>query len=164
MIAPSAAIAFGFDRARRHEIEDLLRAYEAGLGLSLAFQDFQHEMLTLPGDYAPPDGAFAMACLAGRICGLVALRAWDRGQQIAEMKRLYVAPDARGHGLGRQLAETMLREARRLGYVRVRLDTLPSMREAQALYADLGFADIANYNGNPIAGSRFLEVALGGPA
>ncbi len=54
----------------------------------------------------------------------------------------------------------MIAEARRLGYRAMRLDTLPNMREAQALYADLGFYEIANYNGNPVPGTRFLEKRL----
>jgi ribosomal protein S18 acetylase RimI-like enzyme len=96
----------------------------------------------------------------GHLVGTVALRALDPARGICEMKRLYVAPEGRGQGLGRRLAERALTEARNLGYRAIRLDTLPSMREAQTLYAALGFRDIASYNGNPIAGTRFLEKVL----
>lgn len=155
-------IALGFDVARRVEIVALLRAYQAGLGIPLSFQRFEDEVEHLPGAYAPPDGAFAMAELAGALVGVAALRPLDRARGIAEMKRLYVSPSVRGRGLGRRLVEAILDDAARLGYARVRLDTLPSMLDAQALYTALGFVEIARYNDNPIAGSRFLEIALGG--
>lgn len=155
-----ACIAHGFDEARRHDIVALLRAYEAGLGFALSFQSFEDELGRLPGAYVPPDGAFATAVISGRLVGVAALRPLDRPAGIAEMKRLYVSPSARGRGLGRRLAAAILVEAARLGYARVRLDTLPRMGEAQALYRTLGFVEIARYNDNPIAGSRFLELAL----
>ena len=110
---------------------NLLRAYEKGLGVSLCFQDFDAEIAGLPGDYAPPGGALILAHAAdGNLVGTVALRALDPAQGICEMKRLYVAPEGRGHGLGRRLAERALTEAQRLGYRAVRLDTWPAMREA----------------------------------
>ncbi len=150
----------GFHEADRPALVDLLRAYERGLGISLCFQDFESELAGLPGDYAPPDGGLILARGGGELVGVVALRALDRAAGICEMKRLYVAPAGRGQGLGRRLAEAVIAEARRLGYRAMRLDTLPSMREAQALYERLGFRDIANYNGNPVAGTRFLEKDL----
>jgi ribosomal protein S18 acetylase RimI-like enzyme len=151
----------GFHEADRPALVDLLRAYERGLGISLCFQDFESELAGLPGDYAPPDGALILARGGGgELVGVVALRALDRAGGICEMKRLYVAPAGRGQGLGRRLAGAVIGEARRLGYRAMRLDTLPSMREAQGLYERLRFRDIANYNGNPVAGTRFLEKDL----
>ena len=76
------------------------------------------------------------------------------------MKRLYLRPAARGHGLGRSLAEAALAEARRLGYRRLRLDTLPGMEAAQGIYRELGFREIAAYRANPVPGARFLEIDL----
>jgi ribosomal protein S18 acetylase RimI-like enzyme len=115
-------------------------------------------MAEVPGKYAPPTGALLIAERAGQVVGVVALRALDQG--IAEMKRLYVAPEARGLDLGRRLAEAICAEAKRLGYRAIRLDTLPSMGAAIALYRSMGFRDIAPYTHNPVEGALFLERAL----
>jgi len=134
----------GFAEGERPQIVALLREYEAGLGVSLCFQGFEAEVAGLPGAYAPPLGALLVAReaaggLAGHVWGLVALRPLPERPGACEMKRLFVRPAARGSGLGTALAVAALEEARRLGYARMCLDTLPSMRGAQALYRSLGF-------------------------
>jgi len=136
----------------------LFREYEKSLGISLCFQNFAEEVASLPGDYAPPDGRLLIAFVGKRPAGCVALR--KIGEGVAEMKRLYVRLRFRGMKIGRRLTEEVLAEARSIGYRVVRLDTLPSMREAQALYVSLGFTDIPPYNDHPVAGTRFMEKVL----
>ena len=140
------------------DVRGLLRDYAASLAFPLDFQEFDREVAELPGAYAPPTGALLVARTSGEAVACVALRALSA--EICELKRLYVRPAARGDGLGRLLVDTTLEEARRLGYRRVRLDTLPGMETAQALYERLGFREIEPYTRNPIAGARFLELDL----
>jgi ribosomal protein S18 acetylase RimI-like enzyme len=139
----------------------LFEEYQASLGFSLCFQNFDAELAGLPGAYAPPEGRLILAFAGEEPAGCVAFR--KIGEGICEMKRLWVRPAFRGAGLGRRLAEDVLREARGSGYTRVRLDTLPSMAAAQALYVSLGFSDIPPYNDHPIEGTRFMEAILPRP-
>lgn len=140
----------------------LFRAYAASLDVDLAYQDFEGEMAAMPGQYAPPAGELLLARGAeGRPIGCVGLRPITPSG-CCEMKRLYVAPDGRGSGLGKALVDALVRAAARIGYREMRLDTLPSMAEAQALYRKLGFEVIAPYYDTPVAGTIFMRRALTG--
>ncbi len=139
-------------------VRRLFREYLDSLGVDLSFQDVESELASLPGKYRPPGGVILLASRADVALGCGALRPLERG--FCEMKRLYVRREARGAKLGRLIAEALLVHAARLGYERVRLDTLASMRNAQALYAALGFTEIAPYTDNPLPGTRFLERIL----
>jgi len=79
---------------------------------------------------------------------------------IGEIKRLYVQPEFRGLGLGRELMHEILEEARRRSYTRLRLDTVPLMDTAITLYRRLGFVEIPPYRPNPIPGALYFELAL----
>jgi ribosomal protein S18 acetylase RimI-like enzyme len=138
----------------------LFREYQAGLGVDLCFQSFDRELETMPEMYGHPRGALFLATRStdGERVGCVGLRPLEPG--VCEMKRLYVRESARGHGLGRQLVDALLAEARKIGYGRLRLDTLATMTAARALYASLGFQKIPPYNDHPIAGTEFLELKL----
>jgi putative acetyltransferase len=131
----------GFHERDRERIVSLLREYEAGIGISLCFQNFEAELSGLPGDYAPPGGTMLLAddSASGTLLGCVALRAVRNAPPVCEMKRLYVRPAARGSGLGRKLALAAMSLAGRQGYTRMCLDTLPTMIAAQELYRALGF-------------------------
>ncbi len=136
----------------------LFTEYADSLGFDLGFQDFARELATLPGGYAAPDGRLFLAVRGGQTVGCVALRRLADG--VSELKRLYVRPAFRGLGIGRALVEAVIDAARQAGYARMRLDTVPSMERARALYGLLGFAEIEPYCYNPIPGATFMELIL----
>lgn len=137
--------------------------YAQSLKVDLGFQNFDDELLNLPGEYAEPRGALLLAQVNGEIAGCCALRPLDGCDYsiAAEMKRLYVRPAFRGLGLGRQLAEAILDAARHAGYACVLLDTLDDMEAARALYEDLGFEEVPPFYHNPHAGAHYLKVDIG---
>jgi ribosomal protein S18 acetylase RimI-like enzyme len=137
----------------------LFREYAGGIGIDLSYQDFDAELASLPGAYAPPDGAILLAEQEGHAVGCVALRRMAGGR-FCEMKRLHVRDTARGSGLGRALAQAALAAAAARGYAAMRLDTLSTMNAAQSLYRSLGFRQIAPYYRTPIAGTVFMECDL----
>ncbi|NWF55919.1 MAG: GNAT family N-acetyltransferase [Syntrophaceae bacterium] len=144
--------------------EDLFQAkvlfveYASSLDFSLDFQDFEEELAGLPGKYAPPEGVLLLARDEHRVAGCVALR--KMAGEVCEMKRLFVRPSFRRKGLGRILASAIIQEAKKIGYTRMCLDTVPSMKDAQILYESLGFEKIPPYCYNPVPGAVFLELNL----
>ena len=139
-------------------VRELFREYAASIEIDLCFQSFDSELAGLPGKYAPPTGRLLLAMVAERPAGCVAVRPIDRS--VCEMKRLYVRPDFRGQKIGRALANSVIGAARGIGYERMRLDTLNTMREAIALYESLGFARIPAYYDNPSNLAVFFELRL----
>ena len=146
------------DASDLETVRALFDEYAESLAFSLDFQDFAHELATLPGEYAPPRGALLVVRVEGTTCGCVGVRAFEG--QACELKRLYVRPARRSGGVGRLLTEAAIERARELGYRRMRLDTVPGMERAQALYLALGFREIPAYRANPVPGARFLELDL----
>ena len=140
------------------EVKQLFLEYAQSLKIDLAFQDFERELNSLPGKYAPSEGALILALVDEKAAGCIALR--KISEDTCEMKRLYVRNDYRGLGIGRRLISMIIEEAVKINYQYIRLDTLPTMKKAQDLYISLGFYDIEPYVYNPIKGTRFMELKL----
>ena len=141
------------------EARTLLQEYAAWLGISLCFQNFDRELASLPGEYAPPDGRLLLAFEDEELAGCIALR--KIRATTCEMKRLFLRPEFRGRGQGRVLVERIIEEARQIGYTQMCLDTLPGrMDQAIALYKSIGFKEIEPYYNNPVAGATFMELRL----
>ena len=155
LFAPASALEF--DAARQ-----LLREYADSLGVDLCFQDFDTELATLPGAYAPPSGLLLLATIDDQWAGCGAFRALADSDypNACEMKRLYVRPTFRRFGLGRQLAQALMDRATEAGYSTMLLDTLDDMEAARGLYETLGFDEVPPYYFNPIPGAHYLKADL----
>jgi putative acetyltransferase len=145
------------------QARNLFREYAKMPGVAPCVEDFEKEVASLPGAYAPPDGRLLLAIqeLPGNpemAFGCAALRKLE--QDACEMKRLYVRPSFRGDRAGQALVKELIAQARSIGYQRMLLDTLPSMHAAHQLYRTLGFREIPSYQRNPIPGAMFFELEL----
>jgi len=138
---------------------ELFREYEAWLGMDLCFQGFEEELAGLPGKYASPNGRLYIVDIDGVPTGCIALRKLEDG--ICEMKRLYLRDAARGFGIGNELIGKLIKDAREIGYAKMRLDTYPpKMGNAVKLYESHGFRPIEPYYNNPHEGVLFMELDL----
>jgi putative acetyltransferase len=146
------------DGPRLDEVRRLFQEYADSLAVDLSFRDFAGELAALPGEYAPPGGTLLLASIDGAAIGCVGIRRTDDTR--CEMKRLFVRPASQRSGCGRQLAEHAIEWAGGAGYAQMLLDTLPTMTGAQRMYERLGFRDVPAYRFNPIAGTRFMALAL----
>ena len=146
------------DHVELEHVRQFFRNYAAWLGVNLDYQDFGEEMASLPGAYAAPAGRLFYAEFEGRPAGCVGIRPSSDG--VCEMKRLYVEPEMRGNGIGRQLALAAIKAAKALGYRKVMMDTLPAMRIAVKLYRELGFKEAPAYYPTPVEGTLFLALDL----
>ncbi len=136
----------------------LFLEYRKTPGVDVCAVSFEQEVESLPGVYAAPEGALLLAEDAGRAIGCAALR--PIGDRVCELKRLYVKPEARGSGAGRQLTLAAVHMARAKRYRALRLDTLPSMESAIALYRSMGFKKIGQYYEAAPPGALFFELTL----
>src|ERR1700761_8358010 len=136
----------------------LFRAYAKALPVDLAPQGFSEELKSLPGVYAPPEGELLLAKRGDHVLGSIALKRLE--PKVAEIKRLFVRPQARKTGIGKALVAAMLKTARERGYPEIKLDTLPEMESAIALYKSFGFAPIAPYGSHPYPGLVTLGLKL----
>jgi ribosomal protein S18 acetylase RimI-like enzyme len=156
--AANSSIVQASTASQLADIRALFLEYAASLEISLCFQNFEQELATLPGSYAPPSGRLLLAQETNQAAGCVGVRALGDG--VCEMKRLYVRPAWRGKGLGRILAKAIIASASEIGYTSMRLDTLASMQPAISLYHSLGFRQIAPYYANPSEKAVFMELTL----
>ena len=140
------------------ESKKLFMEYAASLGCSPCLQNIEKELGDLPREYGPPDGRLLLAVHDGAYAGCVAFR--KIGEGMCEMRRMFLRPGFRGKKIGKGLAMALLQEARKEGYVRMRLYTLPSMREAVSLYDSLGFTDIPPYGEHIIPDALYRELYL----
>ena len=137
----------------------LFREYEVWLGLKLCFQNFEEEVAELPGKYSAPEGRLFLALTNRKPTGCIALRKLESG--VCEMKRLFVKEIFQGLGIGKLLIESILAEARLIGYEKMRLDTYPpKMPRAVKMYESYGFREIPPYYHNPYDGTIFMEKNL----
>ena len=146
------------DTAALDHVRQFFRNYAAWLGVDLGFQNFDQEMASLPGAYATPYGRLFFAEVDGRPAGCVGIRPYS--DDSCEMKRLYVAPEERGHGVGVALTLAAIKAAKEIGYKRMLVDTLPAMRIAVRLYRELGFEETPAYYKTPLEGTMFLALDL----
>ncbi len=145
------------------EVRRLFREYEAFLNVDLCFQQFEQELTNLPGKYAPPSGMLLLAMDGQKAIGCGALRNLGSIQdRTCEMKRLYVCPEARGVGVGKQIARRLIQEAVRIGYSTLVLDTLDRLEAAITLYKSLGFVLTEPYYDNPLSGVVYWKLDLRG--
>ena len=141
------------------ETKRLFREYEKWLDVSLCFQGFEEEVNTLPGKYSPPAGRLYIVKYGNKYAGCIALRKLEDG--ICEMKRLYLNEELRGMGLGKKLVELIINDAKQIGYLKMRLDTIKEkMPKAVDLYYKFGFIETAPYYHNPNPHTLFLELDL----
>ena len=159
--APTVRFRLARDRASVAVVARMFREYAEGLGFPLDFQGFHEELANLPGEYAPPKGALILALVGDRPAGSVGLRPLEPGT--CEMKRLFIRNEFRGQGIGRRLVDRVIADARRIGYERMRLDTIPEMSEAIHLYRQCGFVEISPYRYNPIPGALYFQLDLRRP-
>lgn len=136
----------------------LFRAYAKALPVDLAPQGFSQELQSLPGPYTPPAGELLLAKRGDHVLGCIALKPLEPGT--AEIKRLFVRPQARGVGVGKALVTDLLKLAAERGYREVKLDTLPEMTAAIVLYKSFGFAPIPPYGSHPYPGLVTLGKIL----
>ncbi len=163
MPSPTSSNSFSISAARsRAEMTAtaaLFRAYAASLNIDLAPQGFTTEVDALPGIYGPPGGELLLAKRGDHVLGCIGVKPLEP-PHTAEIKRLFVREQARGIGVGKALVEAAVQAAGRLGYAEIKLDTLPQMKNAIALYKQCGFAPVAPYGSHPYPGLVCLGKKL----
>lgn len=136
----------------------LFREYAESLGVDLCFQNFSGELETIAQQYNLPLGGLYLAFFDGLPAGCAGVRRLD--DKTAELKRMFVKDEYRGHKIGVKLLELAIGLAKQLGYSKLKLDTLQDMVKAQQLYRSFGFYEIPAYRFNPLNGTIYMEKEL----
>jgi carbonic anhydrase len=136
----------------------LFREYAQWLGIDLSFQSFEKELLDLKQMYASPKGMILLCKSDEGYVGCVAVR--PNEALVAELKRMYVKPAFQKQRVGQELLERALLFCKQVGYERVRLDTLNTMKPAMRLYEKNGFVTIPAYYQNPFSQAVYFEKSL----
>ncbi|MGE4276143.1 MAG: GNAT family N-acetyltransferase [Lawsonibacter sp.] len=145
-------------RALFQEYTDMLHQGDPTIAQYLQQQNYKDELIHLQAKYGLPHGRLYLAWLDDQAAGCVALRPMDQG--CCELKRLYVRPQFRGHGLGRKLVDQMIADARKIGYSHMLLDTLSFLPNAIALYREMGFYEVERYNDSPMENAVYMRLDL----
>ena len=138
--------------------KELFLEYATSLNIDLSFQNFAKEIETISEQYNEPRGALIIVYENENPVGCVGIRELEKS--IAELKRMYIKSEFRGKKIGNRLMEMSLKKAFDLGYCKIRLDTLPEMKNAQTLYKKYGFYEIDAYRYNPVEGTVFMEIEI----
>jgi ribosomal protein S18 acetylase RimI-like enzyme len=138
--------------------KQLFEEYAAALNVDLCFQGFDEELKTLDVQYNLPKGCLVLVCENEKAIGCAAIRQFEH--TTCELKRMYLKPECRAKSIGKKLLQFMFDKAKELGYTKMRLDTLPQMKEAQSLYKQFGFREIDSYRFNPVHGTVYMEKTL----
>ena len=136
----------------------MFEEYVRSLNVDLSFQDLSNELENIQNQYGKPEGALLLVCDGDKFIGCSGVRKLDH--ETAELKRMYVKNEYRGHQIGKSLLEHSIELAKQLGYTKIRLDTLKNMSSAQKLYLSFGFYKIPPYRFNPLPGTIYLEKEL----
>jgi putative acetyltransferase len=138
------------------EVRAIFIEYSEFLEIDLCFQNFEKELKTLHEVYSLPKGCIILAKDASQnVAGCIAVKPNKGG--FCEMKRLYVRDSYKGQKLGRKLAEASISFAKEAGYIGMKLDTVPKLKEAIGLYRSLGFVETLPYVYNPLEEVLYFE-------
>ena len=136
----------------------LFKEYAAQIDIDLSFQNFAQELKTIDTQYGPPFGCLILVYHEKDVIGCFGIRRLDPA--IGELKRMFIRPQFRNQGIGKIMLQKAIKMGTELGYKKLRLDTLPSMKAATNLYQSLGFYEIEAYRDNPFRGAKYFQKDL----
>lgn len=156
-------LVYGYDRPEEvrvlfEEYTNMLVANDPSFQEYLDLQNYEEETGHLKEKYGMPEGRLYLIYCDGVIAGCIGLRKID--DDSCEMKRLYIRPEFRGRKLSEFLLETLIQDAREIGYKNMLLDTLPFLQSAIHLYQKYGFYEIESYNNSPMDTSIYMKLDL----